>query len=210
MAPGGGRGRATRGPEILLQGLRWMIAAGRNARQRKGRVEPRRRLAVFTLFVLTGFSWVTLGAATTFAQVTAEVVQPISISELDPLTFGLVIPPGTGPGTVTVSASPSPNRNGSNVTFLDSFNFASGRFGVVGQADNKVRIILPAIPTTLERTASPGPTLTVDTFTSLPSGTVTLSGIGTLILYVGATLHVGALQPAGDYTGTYLLTIEYE
>lgn len=209
MAPGGVRGRATRGPAILLQGLRWMIGAGRDAPQRNGRVKPRRRLAAITLVVLTGFAWAILGVPPTMA-ITAEVIQPISIAELDPLTFGLVIPPGTGTGTVTVSASPSANRSGSNVTFLDSFDFASGRFGVVGQADNKVMIILPAIPTTLERTASPGPTLTVDTFTSLPSGTVTLSGIGTLILYVGATLHVGALQPAGDYTGTYLLTIEYE
>jgi len=174
---------------------------------------PRRRLAVLGLAALAAFAWLTLNAPTALAQVTAEVLQPISISELDSLSFGLVIPPNAGSGTVTVSASPSPTRGGSGVVFLDSFDYASGRFGVVGQADTKVRIILPATPTTLERPASPGPTMTVDTFTSLPPvppGIVTLSGIGTLIVFIGATLHVGPLQPAGDYTGTYLLTIEYE
>jgi type 1 fimbria pilin len=51
--------------------------------------------------------------------------------------------------------------------------------------------------------------MTVDTFTSNPSGTGTLSG-GAQTLNVGATLHVAGAQAAGNYTGTYNVTVAYQ
>jgi hypothetical protein len=53
-----------------------------------------------------------------------------------------------------------------------------------------------------------GTTMTVDNFTSNPSGTGTLAG-GTQTLSVGARLNVGAGQVAGDYTGEFSVTVAY-
>jgi len=50
--------------------------------------------------------------------------------------------------------------------------------------------------------------MTVDTFTSTPSGTGTLTG-GAETLNVGATLQVGIGQATGSYTGTYSVTVNY-
>jgi hypothetical protein len=52
--------------------------------------------------------------------------------------------------------------------------------------------------------------MTVNTFTSTPTPTGTLTG-GTETLRVGATLNVGASQPAGTYvSGTpFTVTVNY-
>ncbi len=52
--------------------------------------------------------------------------------------------------------------------------------------------------------------MTVDTFTSTPSGTGSLAG-GSQTLSVGATLHVAAAQAAGTYTSAtpFTVTVNY-
>ncbi len=53
-------------------------------------------------------------------------------------------------------------------------------------------------------------TMTVNTFTSNPSGTGQLQlFVGTQTLTVGATLQVGASQTSGSYSGTFLVTVVY-
>jgi len=58
--------------------------------------------------------------------------------------------------------------------------------------------------------------MTVNTWSSNPSGTGTLTG-GTSTLLVGATLNVGASQPAGVYntanaggSGEFTVTVNYQ
>jgi hypothetical protein len=52
--------------------------------------------------------------------------------------------------------------------------------------------------------------MTVNAFSSNPSGTGTLTG-GSEVLNVGATLNVGAAQPAGTYTNAagFTVTVNY-
>ena len=50
--------------------------------------------------------------------------------------------------------------------------------------------------------------MTVNYFTSNPSGTGTLTG-GAETINVGATLNVGAAQVQAAYTGTYTVTVDY-
>jgi hypothetical protein len=54
----------------------------------------------------------------------------------------------------------------------------------------------------------PGATMTLTSFTSNPSGT--FAGSGQTILTVGATLTVGSTQAAGNYTGTFSVSVNYE
>ena len=56
--------------------------------------------------------------------------------------------------------------------------------------------------------AGSGITFLVDTVTSSPTPTGTLTG-GSETLTVGATLHVGISQVAGTYTATFIVTVAY-
>ena len=55
--------------------------------------------------------------------------------------------------------------------------------------------------------------MTVNTWTGLSAtsgtSTLTLDGTGVDTMTIGATLNMAAAQPAGDYTGTFNLTIDY-
>jgi len=57
------------------------------------------------------------------------------------------------------------------------------------------------LPTTVNITSGSN-TMTVNTFTSSPATTGTLSSGGTQDLKVGATLNVSAAQAAGTYTNS--------
>jgi hypothetical protein len=80
----------------------------------------------------------------------------------------------------------------------------SGVFTVTGAAGIGFSITLPATATI----TSGVNTMTVNAFTSTPSGTGTLVA-GTATVNVGATLNVAANQVAGSYTGTYPVTVNY-
>ncbi len=50
--------------------------------------------------------------------------------------------------------------------------------------------------------------MTIDTFNHDAGATPTLAG-GSDTFNVGATLHVGATQAAGTYSGTFSVTVNY-
>jgi hypothetical protein len=85
---------------------------------------------------------------------------------------------------------------------------AAAAFNVTGAANYTYAITLPGAATTITFGAN---NMTVDTWTSTPSGTGTLSAGGSQTLTVGATLNVGASQAAGTYvSGTpFTVTVNY-
>ncbi len=52
--------------------------------------------------------------------------------------------------------------------------------------------------------------MTIEPFTNSPSGAGQILFPGFSFVRVGATLHVGAFQAAGSYTGPYPITVEYQ
>ena len=84
----------------------------------------------------------------------------------------------------------------------------AAHFNVTGANNFTYTITLPAVATTV---TSGGNTMTVNAFTSTPSGTGTLSGAGAQTIDVGATLNVGISQAAGTYvSGTpFTVTVNY-
>ncbi len=74
--------------------------------------------------------------------------------------------------------------------------------GAVGQTYS---ITLPSSATL----TSGGNTMTVDTYTDDAGATPTLPG-GSDTFNVGATLNVGADQAKGSYSGTFLVTVNYD
>jgi hypothetical protein len=142
-------------------------------------------------------------SASTSANANARVVTPISIAKTADMNFGDVVAGGSA-GTVVLT--PAGARSATGGTTLGSgTSVAAAAFNVTGQANATYAITLPASATVTSGANS----MTVDTFTSNPSGTGTLSGGGSQALSVGATLNVGASQATGTYTGSFNVTVTY-
>jgi len=143
-------------------------------------------------------------AASDTANATATVMTPISIAKDNDLDFG-AFSASTG-GTVSIAEDGSRSATGA-VVLSASDTGNNAQFTVSGQASATYAITLPGDGTVTITDGSN--TMDVDTFTSNPSGTGTLSGGGSQTLNVGATLTVGSGQAAGSYTGTFDVTVEY-
>ncbi|HVP40048.1 MAG TPA: DUF4402 domain-containing protein [Candidatus Saccharimonadales bacterium] len=144
--------------------------------------------------------------ATTTANAGVTMITAIGIARTSHLNFGSVVA-GALLGTVVQTAAASPVRSATGGTTLGSASAVTpATFNVTGQANNTYAITLPSSAITI----SDGPdNMGVDTFTSSPSGTGTLDGSGAQTLYVGATLHVGASQASGVYSGSFSVTVTY-
>jgi len=140
------------------------------------------------------------------ATATAVIVTPISITQTADMSFGNIIA-SVGGGTVVLT--PGGARTPAGVTFpAVGGTVTAASFNVAGQANLTYSITLPASHTINSGANS----MLVNAFTSSTlSGTATLSGAGTDVLTVGATLNVGAAQPAGTYTNLagFTVTVNY-
>jgi len=145
----------------------------------------------------------TADAATASSPASADLVPAIAITNTVPLEFGQIVPSATI-GTVTVPTAGNRAISG-GVTLANGIVATPSSFDVTGSADSTYAITLPTSITLL----GVGPPMVVDGFVSDPSGNGLLSPQGTQTFPVGATLHVGVNQPAGEYTGTFDVNIAY-
>jgi len=155
--------------------------------------------------LILGSGWsVSALAATVNGDANASIVAAIGISQTTAMSFGNVIPHATLTDTVTVSTA-GVRTTGANLTEAGG-TVSQGVFAVTG-SDKVFTITLPAGAATLN--GSGGGTMTVDTWSSNPAATGTIVA-GTATLNVGAVLNVGAAQTAGNYTGQYAVTVDYQ
>jgi hypothetical protein len=109
----------------------------------------------------------------------------------------------------TVVVTPAGMRSTTaGVIALPGGTISAAAFNLVetgnGKALKWTTITLPASATLGSGTAS----MTLSAFTSAPAGTFIGSNLTQLT--VGATLNVSPNQPAGTYTGTFSVTVNYE
>jgi hypothetical protein len=147
------------------------------------------------------------GPASATANATADIVSNLTIANVTGLQFGKIVSGATA-GTVTVSPTGTRTSSG-GVSPVNGATPApsAASFTVTGEAGASYAITLPTSAITLGNGA--GGTMTVDGFTSNPDGTGTLAADGHQVLDVGATLHVGASQAAGTYSGTFSVAVAY-
>lgn len=128
------------------------------------------------------------------APVTVNAV-PISISTVSELNFGIL-----------VQGDPSKIIPPQTVETLDNASFL-----VSGDPNTNFTIVLPTTSQTITTPGSGGVrTISVVSFQSNPSGVGLLSGAGTQIVFVGATLNaIPVFQIAGTYSGTFTVTVVY-
>ena len=141
-------------------------------------------------------------AASATANSSVTIITPATVTKTADLVFGNVAPTSTA-GTVTMSAAGA--RSGTNVALSALAGGNAASLNIAGNANSTFAITLPS-STSL---TGPGASMTVNTFTSTPSGTGTLNGSGTATVTVGAKLAVGANQVAGAYTGMFSITVDY-
>jgi len=145
-------------------------------------------------------------AAGIHATSSAHAQADLTLTKVADMNFGDVIAGGTS-GTVVLTAAASPSRSVTGGAELGNpTSVSSATFTVSGEAGFTYAITLPSTDVTITSGVN---SMTVNTFTSSPDGTGTLTG-GSETLYIGATLNVGAFQASGsDYTGSFNVTVAY-
>ena len=157
-------------------------------------------LAIVIALFTTGTAFAATSAT---ANATANIVTAISITKSVDLQFGNIV---SSVGASTVILSTAGVRTGTAIMSTGGTGATAASFAVTGDAGSTYAITLP---TTATLTTTPGAeTMTVDSFGSNPSGVGTLTS-GSQNLLVGATLHVGAGQVAGSYSGTFDVSVAY-
>lgn len=151
---------------------------------------------------LTGISGAA-SAATVNGNASAFILAPIAVTETVAMDFGSIS------GDVLVASTATLDTADSVTTSADAWSDgtgASGGFDVTGGTTAVYDITLPASATVTGPLAA---TMTVNAFTS-SSATGTIDGIANTDFTVGATLNIGANQTQGAYTGTYVMTVNYQ
>jgi len=159
------------------------------------------KLCVFiiVLFLTVQYSYAQVSAS---ASIHATIVNPIAITKTIDLNFGNVAVGALG----SVVLSPTSNRSTTGGVTLPSNQgtVAAASFIVTGKNNYTYSITLPSEAITINDAGSNS--MTVDSWTSTPTSTGTLSG-GTSTLLVGATLNVNASQTPGVYTSDTPLSV---
>lgn len=114
---------------------------------------------------------------------------------------------GTG-GAVVISPAGIRSATG-GVVLIAASDGAPAQFTISGDPDFMYSITLPT-DGTVALVDGAGHSMEVDAFTSEPALSGQLSAGGSQALTIGATLNVGANQPAGNYSGDFLVTVNYE
>ena len=152
-------------------------------------------IAVFAAIVLVAGLTATANAQVTgTATGSATIITPIAIANAGNMNFGNIAVSASA-GTVVLSPASVRSITGGVTLPAVTGTVTAAAFTVTGLGSSTYSIQLPASYTI----TSGGNSMTVNAFTSTPSGIGTLSG-GTQTIQVGATLNVAASQAAGSYT----------
>ena len=151
-------------------------------------------------------AWALLAARTGAAQTCSGSAQ-IAISKTADLDFGTLGVTATAGTAVIDPVTGNRSVTGGVVGLTGSFSAAGFSVLLCGAAGPKrFSVILPSSAITLN--GSGGGTMTVDTFTQNPTGSIPSdSNPPPTPFTVGATLHVGGNQAQGTYTGTFSVTV---
>ncbi|PZQ23938.1 MAG: hypothetical protein DI569_02970 [Sphingopyxis macrogoltabida] len=143
---------------------------------------------------------------------TAAVVRPNTLIKTEDLDFGTLISGTTG-GTVTINPVTNARGTGGGVTPVGN---EGQRAMFQGTGGILLITVSGSTSVTLSRVGGGAPTMTASLVraASTSGGGIALLGAtllpsGVQTYYIGGTLTVPANQPAGDYSGTFTLTVNY-
>lgn len=169
----------------------------------------RKVLTLITAAGLVGFGGVSSNvfAATGDGNASAVIVAPLAIQEDQAMSFGQISPDATNQTTVTVGLTNNVFNSGAVNAGLVGGTPLSGQFTISGSGNSTYVLSFTAGSLLCQTPATCfADTMAVGNFSH--NSTQTLSG-GLEQFEVGADLTVGAGQNAGDYQGTYQITVTY-
>lgn len=134
-------------------------------------------------------------------------VQAQTLSNSAGLSFG-AFTAGSG-GTILVGSSGARSKTGSVLLVSQGAAAAAAQFTVSGTPNAVFTISLPADGTVLLSDGA-SHTMALNGFISSPNAVGTLSGGGSQLITVGATLTVGNQQAPGAYSGSFTVTVNYQ
>jgi len=142
-------------------------------------------------------------AAEVDSEAGAKIIAPLQISNSTALYFGTIAPSLTAGDKVVVSPAGA-KACGAELTCLTDDHTAA-EFKVSGEANNAYTIQLPS---QIKISNGAGAAMVVDGFTGSKAGGTLVAGTDTFT--VGGTLEVAANQASGEYTGTFVVAVEYQ
>lgn len=140
---------------------------------------------------------------------TIDILAPISLTNepADCLDFGSIAK-GTSTTYVTIppAANPTPSYSGGDATVISSSNPRAAMFTVGGEVGKAYSITLPSSSTL----SFSGNSLNLSNFTcsKVTTGGAVI-GLTDNNFYVGATLEMPTTAVAGQYLGTFSVTVNY-
>ena len=142
------------------------------------------------------------------ASISATIVIPIGITKAVDMNFGNIAA-GATPGKIKLDPTGTISASGGIKLPSEKSTATPASFIVTGEGAYTYNITLPSSPLIITRASGPE-TMLVDNFSSYPSGTGKLTS-GTQTILVGATLSVGAAQPASQYRNEseFEITVNY-
>ncbi len=174
------------------------------------------RFWLFPAIALSGLltSPASAQSATQSGDAQVGVVTPLSFIQTEELHFGQIF---ARPNAGTVTVAPDGTRTATGGIILTGNLHQAAEFAGMGTFNQRVQISLGSNTIFI---TGPGPRMRVRTFVigSTPTAVLTttprvfrIAGpSGAFRFPVGATLEVGANQPAGTYTGTWTITLNYQ
>lgn len=139
------------------------------------------------------------------AEAEALILIPLTLSKLDDLHFGTIIPSAVS-GTVTVPANGGAPSIAGGVTLVASDPPLRARFAGAGSPSQNV-VISATNPGTLGDGL--GNTVSVLALTMDSGPVITIDASRAFFFHVGGILQVGANQPEGLYSAEFDVTADY-
>jgi len=169
------------------------------------RIVPAALASLYLLSSGAAFAQVNTSSQSTAGA--ATIIQPISLTVSSSLSFGTVVRPSSGSGTVVIGNTGAVSTTGGAVV-LASSTTSYPSYSVGGEGGQAITVTFPS---TMTLTGPGGATLTVtlshSAFAANLSGA--LGSAGTATFTAGGSLPVASTTTTGAYTGTYNVTVAY-
>lgn len=137
----------------------------------------------------------------------ALLLIPLTLTKVQDLHFGTIVPSTTTAGWVSINAVTGARAASAGLTLMPADVGQRGRFAGAGTPGQQVNMALTP-PTELTNLA--GDTLTVLAMSLDGPTTRTIAADHTFFVGVGGIIFVTANQPEGLYSATYDLTADYQ
>lgn len=146
-------------------------------------------------------------SAPTLPPARALLLIPLTLTKVQDIHFGTIVPSTTTAGWVAINAVTGARTGSAGLTLMPADVGQRGQFAGAGTPGQQVIIALTP-PTELTNPA--GDTLTVLAMTLDGPTTRTIAANHSFFVAVGGTIFVEANQPEGLYSATYDLTADYQ